>query len=279
MIALGDKYIDGKCGTVFSAGDIEIENADIKRIYAAGEINVRESRIGKLRSAGDINGQNIMIKKASLAGEINLKGECRIPELHVYGDIEAEYLLCDFLVIGSPKGTDDAVYKTRIGGYIKTDVIKILKSCMISGEIEARIFIAAAKIEYGNELKAEIFCSLSGLYVPTVNAEKVFILAGRDVSVKEINGSDITISNSFSPTILKKVPGKSGMKSITGVGELADIGTIDGDTVKVEYANINEINGTDVIVGDMAVVNRVTYRNKLSVSEKAIVAEAIKLQG
>lgn len=48
LLVLGERYIEGDYGCIMAAGELHVDNSDIRSLYLAGETSIHRSAVHKL---------------------------------------------------------------------------------------------------------------------------------------------------------------------------------------------------------------------------------------
>jgi|LSQX01.2.fsa_nt_gb hypothetical protein len=281
ILAFGRRAISGKFGRVMCAGDISINNGDIKSLYSAGDVDIADSRIKKLRCAGDVTAINSVFEDFKGAGYVYLKGMSKADVVVAVGELEAEFLECNILRNFSKNK------KTKINGLskviewkgdFKAKTFENLCSFVLSCKYDFENIISSNLLTCQDELTCENLYSFDTIEAETINAENVFIVPRVNSKVDSVLGSTIRISRTFKPdqrfrSILKTV----NYRSFKSNDEIMSLTSIEGDTINIEATNAELVSGMDVIIGDLCIIERVEYSNAIRISEKAIVNEVVKI--
>ena len=275
VIALGDRKLAGQYGRVMAAGDLAIENSDVRSILAAGDIAIRQSKIGKLRCAGDISAHQTVFNRCKAAGDMKLTGICKADLMSVYGSLSAQMLESRILVNNKVQGNDRSI--CRWTGCIKAETLENRYQLAVEFDSEVRHYISCGLLKWKGELQCESFYSFGDLSADILNAESVFVLVQEQVRVNGIEGGHIVVSRQFTPDKrFRSIPQENAYGAIQGSGAVAEVASIEGDRIEVENVKAESISGMDVTVGDLCIIERVEYSNSIQVSEKAIVNEVVR---
>lgn len=279
--AIGDRSISGQFRRVMSAGDINIEDGDIKSLYSAGDVNITNSTIKKLRSAGDIKAQSSVFGNFKGIGDVRLKGICKADIFVAMGDLRADFLECNVLrnftrnrgvVIN---GISNVM---EWSGDFKVETFESLYDFNLSCQYDFQNIISYALLSCPDELACERLYSFGPLQAGCANAEYIFIVPKRGTIIQSLVGSNINISKTFKvDKTFKKIAKSVKHRDFTEEDEIISLSSIEGDNINIENTKAQVVSGIDVTIGDLCIVERVEYRDNIKISEKAIVNEVVKL--
>jgi len=278
LIAVGERCIEGNYGRVLAAGELRIDNSDIRSLYIAGEANIHRSTVGRLLSAGEVNGDCLSFGNVKVAGGVNLQGICKGNTLVVTGDLSAEFLECKILR-SSPTGSkfkkDHFVWQ----GTLKAETLENLYALDLSGcDCDVGNIISSGFLLCNGEIACNNFYSFGGLCCQSINAENITIILSDDISLQSVAGSNIRISRVFKvDKMFKSLPKSSRYKNFTSDCGIVYIPSIEGDSVNVEYTRSDVVSGVDVVIGDLCIIDRVEYTGSIVISEKSVVNEVVRL--
>jgi len=306
-IVLGEKHIEGSYNRIMAAGELHIDNSDIRSLYIAGETHVNNSVIHKLRGAGEIIGESSTFDNVRMAGSMKLHGICRGDILAIEGELFAELLECRILRNGMPNDkknldknnkikvdinlslNDNYSYKKKYlndlnkiihwKGTLKADTFESFYPIYLECEYEFRNIISFAYLTWSGEIVCDNFYSLDGgVCGEGINAENINIVLNDEITLQTIVGSNICICKSFQEDkLFKSIPKSANYKNSVLGNSMVSIPNIEGDRISIEYTKSDMISGVDVIIGDLCVIERVEYKNSIRISEKSVVNEVVKL--
>ncbi|OOM77266.1 hypothetical protein CLPUN_23830 [Clostridium puniceum] len=280
--ALGNRTISGEVDRVYAAGNLEINEANIKKMRVAGEININDSYINKLNVVGNIDSVNSNFGDFKAVGNIEIKGHSKALTFMLTGILKAEFLECDVLrnsirgVVA--KSSNILAYK----GFFKAKTFENLYPFNMSCEFQFNNIISATLLQYNGMLECERFYSFEEIQAEGVNAEFIYIKPSKKINIASIFGSKIIISNNFKgDKEFEMLPMTMSLNSYRRnnkkKGSIMSVKEIEGDKIEVEYVKADYISGIDVVIGDLCIIEKVEYKNSIKISEKAVVNEVIKL--
>lgn len=218
------------------------------KIAGSGTIGAGEYDKISISGSGKIIG-NVRCKNFSTAGAISGSGT-----------IECEEKLS---VSGSAK----------IDGDIKSDKIGI-SGTLKCGNIKCTTFKSAGLTKEDGNIEAEEFSSSGGIVVPgLINAEKVTIKISGSISIGCIGGNEIVIKQEKGR--VTRLPLISKLFNSCGSG--ANIETIEGNTIAIEYVKTKSVTGTIVAIGEGCEIETVQYSGEIEISPNATVKNVIKM--
>ena len=280
--ALGNRTISGEVDRVYAAGNLEINEANIKKLRCAGGINMIASYIDKLNVAGNIDVANSNFGDIRAVGNVEINGHSKALTVAVTGTLRAEFLECNVLrnSIKGPVTENSNILTYK--GFFKAKTFENLYPFNMNCEFQFNNIISSALLQYDGILECERFYSFEEIQLEGVNAEFVYIKPSKKISIESIFGSEIIIENNFKsdkdfeslPRTMPLNTYKSGNKTKNSIMNVTEI---EGDKIQVEYVKADYISGIDVIIGDLCIVQKVEYKNSIKISEKAVINEIIKL--
>lgn len=280
IIAFGDRSICGNYGSVKVAGNLKITDSTIKKLSCAGDVTISKSRIGKFRCAGNINGDTSSFVNLKHIGILNLKGVCQGGTISINGKAIVDLLDCKVLRNGV-KGNQVKVGAIEEGswlGIFKAETFENASFIDIDFEYDFKNIINSSVLHSKNEIICENFFNFSELNVPEVNGENIFILTKNGIKINQLVGSNVIIQSRFTPgKLFKNIQKSIANKKITGEKNIVKVKTIEADKIQIEYTKSELVSGQDVIIGDLCIIDRVEYSDRLRISDKAVVNEVIKL--
>jgi cytoskeletal protein CcmA (bactofilin family) len=239
-------------------GDLEISGAGKS---GGGKYNRVE-----VNGASKING-DIDCVEFEASGAAKFEGNVKTVSYNVsgatkcIGNVEADF--CEIRGAGKIEGNlhskDSKIEGSfKVGGNFIGEIIDIQGAAKIIGDCEAEDFICSGAITIGGLL----------------NSEKVSIdIAGRS-EIPEIGGKVINVKLApFGIGFLSKIT-----KALfnTSINEL-NCNVIEGDEIYLEGTEARIIRGNDVVIGKKCNIQRVEYKNSLSIDPSSKVLEQIKL--
>jgi hypothetical protein len=163
-------------------------------------------------------------------------------------------------------------------GVFHTDTFENCGDLQMNFEYRAGSIISHAGLRSLNELECENFYSFSDLEAEAVNADRIFLLTRASVKVGQLTGTTVTIKRNFKPDkSFKGIPKKTSYRRQSRPYQMACFRTIEADHVEVEYTRAEFISGDEIIIGDLCIIDRVEYRRSITISEKAVVNEVVKV--
>lgn len=207
--------------------------------------SVRSS--GSTKIEGSVQCQTASVSGSFLCGNLEVS-----EELKASGGIH---------ISGSLRGG-----QVRISGSLKTDESIHCRDMHVSGTCEVQ----------SGDLNAEFFRCSGVLRVPgLLNAETVEIYPTSASRVGSIGGTNIRISTEQAGKGHSWAVFVSGFHVSTNPGPM-QVGTIEGDTVELEYTRAHVVRGTQVRIGKGCKIDRVEYSESLD-AEEGTVEEAVKV--
>ncbi|MDR0334469.1 MAG: polymer-forming cytoskeletal protein [Methanomassiliicoccaceae archaeon] len=186
-----------------------------------------------------VNGKSVV--SGGTFGKVNVNGIVSIEN-----DV-----ICDTLRLN---GVCDITGNVKVGGKAELDGV-----CKISGDLDAETIDFDGHLSVSGNMSAE-----SAALSAVLSAEGTFNVGSLDLRfyfgsrVNEIVGSTIKI--------------RRGRLAMTFRSEL-----IEGDIIDIEHCEIRTVRGDDVVIGKGCRIEKVEYRNELTVHPKASVRETVKL--
>lgn len=280
--ALGNRTISGEVDRVYAAGNLDINEANVKKLHSAGEVNVKESRVHKLNVAGNVEAIGSDFGDMRIVGNAQIKGHSKASTVAVTGILNAEFLECDVLKnsIKGPVTLSNNILTYK--GYFKAKTFENLYPFNMNCEFEFKNIISASLLQYAGILECERFYSFEEIQLEGVNAEFIYIKPNKKINIESLFGSQIIINNNFKsdkefegiPKTMSLKTYKSGNQSNNSIMTVTEI---EGDKIQIEYVKADYISGIDVEIGDLCIVEKVEYKDSIKISEKAVVNEIIKL--
>lgn len=280
--ALGNRIINGDVDRVYAAGNLDINEANVKKLRSAGEVNINESHIVELNVAGNVDANNSDFGDMRIVGNAQIKGHSKASTVAVTGKLNAEFLECDVLsnsIKGPVKESNNVLsYK----GFFKAKTFENLYPFNMNCEFEFNNIISATLLQYDGILECERFYSFEEIQLEGVNAEFIYIKPSNKINIESLFGSQIIINNNFkSDKEFEDIPKTMSLKTYRNGNEsnnsIMSVTEIEGDKIQVEYVKADYISGMDVEIGDLCIVEKVEYKNSINISEKAVVNEIIKI--
>lgn len=280
--ALGNRTVSGEVNRIYAAGNVDINEADVKKLNSAGEVKVNESHIDKLNVAGSVEVVNSNFGHMRIVGNAEIKGHSKASTVAITGMLDAEFLECDVLrnsIKGPVKESSNILsYK----GFFKAKTFENLHPFNMNCEFEFNNIISATLLQYDGILECERFYSFEEIQLEGVNAEFIYIKPSKKINIESIFGSQIIINKNFKSDkefeiIPKTMPLKTYKSGNESNNSIMRVTEIEGDKIQIEYVKADYISGIDVEIGDLCIVEKVEYKNNIKISEKAVVNEIIKL--
>ncbi len=280
--ALGNRTIGGDVNRVYAAGNLNINEANIKKLRVAGEIDINNSYIDKLNVAGNIKAVNSNFGDVKAVGNVEINGHSKALTVTVTGTLKAEFLECNVLrnSINGPvtEGSNILSYK----GFFKAKTFENLYPFNMNFEFQFSNIISSTLLQYNGILECERFYSFEEIQLEGINAEFVYIKPSKKINIESIFGSEIIISNNFKgdkefEMLPMTMSPNSYRKSNKAKGSIMSVTEIEGDKIEIEYVKVGYVSGMDVVIGDLCIIEKVEYKNSIKISEKSVVNEVIKL--
>ncbi len=278
---LGDRSYEGQFERILGAGDVTIRNSEAKKVYCAGDLNIEHSRLEKVRCAGDIHAVSSHLGNIKMAGDIHLEGVCTADLLSAIGHVKAQLLQSKYLVCSRPGKRVQVSNLKPVAewqGQFEAETFESLYNFRLSCDVIFKNIISSALLINEDEITCDHFYSLGQLQANTVNAESIFILSGSQTSADALTGSHIIVSNRFEPDKKIRMLAKTQTYiSRSSDGKLAKIRSIEGDTIRLDHTKADLVSGSDIVIGDLCVIDKVEYMDQIQISDKAVVNEVKKI--
>ena len=283
--AVGDRSISGEYRRVMSAGDLNIENSNILKLYSAGDINIKDTYIKKLHAAGDIKAANSSFKYVNTAGDIKLVGEVKADIFITSGNISAEFLSCKVLrnhVKSQSYTKNSNASNGKLSGFFKAFTFENFKDTAIDFDYEFKNIISKCNFSVPGLLKCEKLFSFSQISADEINADFVYIKPSSSSRINIITGSEVVISESFKQNkCFKSLPKSVSFEHYKSIlsqpSTIMNVESIEADKIFIEKLNADFISGEEIIIGDLCIIEKVEYSKNIKISPKAIVNEVVKL--
>ncbi|MFR1517813.1 MAG: hypothetical protein ACLSVG_03410 [Clostridia bacterium] len=280
VTTFGSRQLEGEYKKVRSAGDLQIANSKVRSLLCAGDIDIRDAVIDKIRNAGDLHASNLTFGNCKTAGSITLRGICRGDTIVCIGGMDAEFLECRCIRYGTePKRVRRSDPKSwDWSGMFKAETFEIQLPVILSMDFDFQNIIARSEITAEKEIQCSAFYALNGVTAPSINADRIFLLAKGNLCVGEVLGSDIVIDSVFKPDqAFNACPKTLRYHKITeNNNSIVRAETISGDSVRIKYTKAQSVSGADVEIGDFCVIDEVIYKNTIRLSKKAVVGKVVK---
>ncbi|MFO7294830.1 MAG: hypothetical protein C0P72_002305 [Clostridia bacterium] len=285
LLVLGERYIEGDYGCIMAAGELHVDNSDIRSLYLAGETSIHRSAVHKLFGAGEVNANTLSFGNVKVVGEVNLQGFCKGDTLTITGDLSAEFLECRILGSSLPglKGKKGRFVwgngHFTWQGKLKAVTFENLYALDLSGcDYEFNNIISSGFLSYNGEIACNNFYSFGGLCCEGINAENITVIINDYISLQSVAGSNIRISKAFqADRLFKSIPKSFKYKNFTSDCGIVYIPSIEGDAINIEYTRSDVVSGVDVVIGDLCIIDRVEYSGSVVISGKAVVNEVVRL--
>lgn len=280
IIVLGTRNISGNYGRVAITGKIIIRDSKIDRLYCAGESVIQNSSIRKASCAGDVKAEKSDFGTVKLAGEFRMKGVCKGDIISIDGRLSTEYLECRILKNGFSKGKAKTIGQQNLEwcGSIKAETFENYNHMNLDFDYQFTNIISYAPLYSKDEIVCDNFYSFGKLHTEAVNAENIYLMPQPDMVINSITGSNIVIAKKFqADALFKRVPKTKTYQGISSGNDIICIDHLEADNISIENTKAQLVSGNEVIIGELCIINRVEYRTKIIISEKAIVNEVIKL--
>lgn len=280
VISLGQRAVQGDYNTVLAAGELRLKNSRIKRLSVAGQVEAVKSFFGRVHCAGEFLANEIQFTRLTVAGDSKLRGICKGDIVTIAGSVTADFLECRILCNGT--GNRNSKHKQNTNnhwqGVFHMDTFENCGDLQMDFEYRASNIINYDGLRSRNELECENFYSFSDLEAEAVNADRIFLLTQASVKVGQLNGSRVIIKRDFkADKIYKGIPKRTTYRRQNKSNQMIHIRTIEADHVCVEYTRAELISGDEIIIGDLCIIDRVEYRSSITISEKAVVNEVVRL--
>ncbi len=280
IISLGQRALQGEYTTVLAAGALQINGSRVKRLCVAGQLEANKSLLGKVYCTGGLEAEEIQFTKLSVTGAADLTQVCKGDIASINGSISADYLECRILRNGN--GRKRSRDKEEVGvcwqGVFHADTFENCGSIRMSFESRFRNIISHASFSCQYDLECENFYSFSDLNAEAVNADRIFFLSRARVRVGQLTGSFVVVKRNFkADQLYKGLPKTLVHRTQNNPDQITLIESIEADYIELEYSKVDFISGNDIIIGDMCIIEYVEYRNSITISEKAVVNEVVRI--
>jgi hypothetical protein len=280
VISLGQRAIQGDYNTVWAAGELRLQDSRIKHLNVAGQLEAVKSFLGRVHCAGALLANEIQFTRLTVTGDSKLRGICKGDTVSIAGSVTADFLECRILCNGS--GNRSSKYRQNTNKYwqgvFHADTFENCGDLQMNFEFRAGSIISHAGIRSSNELECENFFSFSDLEAEAVNADRIFLLTRAIVKVGQLTGTTVMIKRDFkADKYYKGVPKKAVYRRQNKPSQIAYIRAIEADHIEVEYTRAELISGDEIIIGDLCIIDRVEYRRSITISDKAVVNEVVKV--
>ncbi|MDF2543350.1 MAG: hypothetical protein K0S47_3068 [Herbinix sp.] len=280
IIAFGERSVSGQFGRIHSAGDLSVTNSTADIIRCAGNVSIRNSSIKKLRCAGAVSGETSDFQNVKVAGDINFHGLCKGNIVAVFGCLSADLLECKVLRNGSidRKIKINNSSGSKWKGSFQAVTFENCFDMSLYFDYEFNNIISTGLLTGQNEIICDNFYSLGGLTGDTVNADQIFILTNSNVLMNQLVGSRVTVSNQFHPDkLFKEIPKTMSYHPLQSEATIVTIHQIEADEIKVDHMKADFVCGNNIIIGDLCIIDRVEYQSSITISDKAVVKEVVKV--
>jgi hypothetical protein len=280
VISFGQRAIQGDYNTVLAAGELRLQDSRIKHLCVAGQVEAVKSFLGRVHCAGEFLANEIQFTRLTVAGDSKLRGICKGDRVTIAGSVTADFLECHILC--NSTGNRNTKYRQNTNNYwqgvFHTDTFENCGDLQMNFEFRAGSIISHAGLRSLNELECENFYSFSDLEAEAVNADRIFLLTRASVKVGQLTGSKVMIKRDFkADKLYKGIPKRTTYRRQNKPNQMIHIRTIEADQVCVEYTRAELISGDEIIIGDLCIIDRVEYRRSITISEKAVVNEVVKV--
>lgn len=310
IFCLGRKSCEGEYNRVLGCGQICFNNSDINSLYFAGEININNSSINKIKSCGKINIESSKIKCAKIAGMSNLTkteavvyssdvinsfGYCKCKDIYFSKLLDCEYLEADRIIqqhskrksnkrinreaIKTINSIIDNTSNIRICGDINCDTMHIEENIIFQCDINLEKLISRGKINT-DVLNGESLWLFNGIESNSINADNIFIHNKGDVHIDSIVGGSVIIKSKFNNEFgLSKLNIKynKDLNYLNDGKQNVIINSIEADNIILEGVSCKYVSGNNITIGDLCVIDKVEYFDKVDISQKSVVVEVNKL--
>lgn len=280
VISLGQRSVQGDYNTILAAGELRLQDSRIKRLNVAGQVEAVKSFLGRVHCAGEFIANEIQFTRLTVVGDSKLRGICKGNTVLIAGSVTADYLECHILCNGT--GNRNSKYRQNTNnhwqGVFHMDTFENCGDIQINFEYRASNIISHAGLRSLNELECENFYSFSDLVAESVNADRIFLLSRALVKVGQLTGTKVMIKRDFkADKLYKGIPKRITYRRQNKPNQMLHIRIIEADQVCIEYTRAELISGDEIIIGDLCIIDRVEYRKSITISEKAVVNEVIKV--
>lgn len=283
--ALGSRSISGQYRRIMSAGDLNIEDSDVLKLYSAGDIDIKNSSVKKLRAAGDVRAVNVSFDNVSAIGDIVLKGETKADVFVACGNITSEFLSCKVLR-NFAKSTKmirgGSALNGRMSGFFKAETFENFTDTSMEFEYEFKNIINKCRLSAAGPLECERLFSFGELSAKEINADFIYIRPFSSSSVDSIAGSEIIISGDFKQNkLFKSIPKSVNLSyydsTLSRQPSIMNVKSLEADRISVDHLKADIISGEEVVIGDLCIVERVEYSKSIKISPKAVVNEEVRV--
>jgi len=282
---IGSRTLTGDIGKVKAAGEVTAYDATINKMHIAGGLNIENSSVQKLRAAGEVNARNAKFGDCKVAGELNVKGFGKADTLVVVGDLNAELFECRILRNAPKKknvniNSESSVVEFK--GFIKAEIFESLYKFRLNCTYDFKNIISTAEFFYDGILECENFYSFGVINIKGVNAENIYIYPASSSKLESITGTNIVVSRSKQldrnfKSLPKSMPNSFYARLDPLPVSLMALSSVEGDKISLDHVKADRVSGLNVKIEDLCIIDKAEYRDKIEISEKAIVNEVIKL--
>ena len=230
-----------------------------------GEISVS----GGAKMTGDVQ-----CDRLGVSGGVKTSDDLACGEMHVSGGLKVSGNLSaeTAKISGSTRveGSLEISETAAISGSLKCEgdaklgSAKVSGGCTVEGKVEAKELKISGGLRCGGDVNAESFACSGGVKIGgLLNAETIVISASGDSEVGDIGCSSITVKQEHFTFGIHRGSLKAG--------------TIEGDTVQLEYTKAEVVRGKNVTIGKKCEIGRVEYTGTLEILDGGKVKEQGKI--
>ncbi len=261
---------------IFSFGAMEVTDCHSERLLNFGSMRMENCQVEKASSRGALHCHSTTFQRLHSIGCLQTTGVCQCEELRLSGSGQFAFLDCESIVLTAGSRQERAV----VEGNISAKTALILLPIEIHDGFDAHTWITGAPVSF-HTVACESFYGMSSICADEVNAEQVYLLAYPDTQISMITGTSITVSPHAPKDSSDMIPRIDVARNLrrfqpsqTG---LIHVGTIEGDTLLLSHTHAKSVQGQDVQIGELCIIDQVIYSHSVRISPKAIVHEVVQL--
>ncbi len=284
---IGSRTMTGDFDKLVMLGDVDLSDGCGGYLLLTGRADIKNMTVDKIKYVGEIVAERLKVLNLSGAGRLEFRSMCVANAISFGGLLVANNAECRLLRLTSSgkhvkvrtgNDNDKKNFLARIEGRVFGETFEINAAMYLDFDFKYTNIITSEHTVSESEIECERFYGLGVLDIAELNAEQIFIQTYPNTKIKRLMGTKITVSPTFTRSGEFDALPKQGRYASRSVKRgIAQIGTIEGDTIVLENVKADSVSGVDVSIGANCRIKRCEYSGNIQIAEDAMILEVVKI--